>query len=170
MAVCVRAEQTPDVVHPFGQLSNHQSHLMQIGISVETVSSLQQLTPAAGVSTTAVDSYREFCVHMLQSCYNYMASFATTRTQLAFGGLPNDEFVPVVHLRTWYENFERRLAQNPNFWKSWISLLFSHYLNSDSFRRTRTQLFVISYGAKLLQCCIRMSSMDCSCGFISYYN
>ena len=111
-------EQTPDVVHPFGQLSNHQSHLMQIGISVETVGALQQLTPAAGVSATAVDSYREFCVHMVQSCYNYLASFATARTQLALSGAPSDEFVPLVHLRTWYENFERRLVQNPNFWKS----------------------------------------------------
>jgi len=91
---------------------------MQIGISMETVSSLQQLIPATGVSVTAVDSYRSFCMHMAQSCYNYIASFAISRTQLAVGGAPNDEFVPLVRLRTWYENFERRLAQNPNFWKS----------------------------------------------------
>jgi len=114
----VCTEQTPDIMHPFGQMSNHQSHLMQIGISVETASALQQLTPAAGVGAAAVDSHREFCMHMLQSCYNYLASFATARTQLALGGAPNDQFVPLVHLHTWYENFERRLAQNPNFWKS----------------------------------------------------
>jgi len=117
MFVCV--EQTPDIVHPFGQLSNQHSHLMQIGISVETVSALQQLTPAAGVNATAsADSYRDFCMHMLHNCYNYLASFATTRTQLALSDAPSSEFVPLVHLRTWYENFERRLAQNPNFWKS----------------------------------------------------
>ena len=112
------SDQRPDVVHPFGHVSNHQSHLMQIGISVETVSALQQLTPPAGVSVTAVDSYREFCMHMVQSCYNYMASFATTATKLALSGTSSEEFVPLVHLRTWYENFERRLVQNPNFWKS----------------------------------------------------
>jgi len=119
----VCTEQAPDIVHPFGHLTNHQSHLMQIGISVEPTSTLQQLTPAAGVGATAVDSYREFCTHMVQSCYNYLASFASTRTQLAFGGAPNDEFVPLIHLHTWYESFERRLAQNPNFWKSWLSKL-----------------------------------------------
>jgi len=115
--VCV--EQAAGVAHPFGNMSNQQSNVMQIGISVETVGALQQLTPAIGVSTASVDSYREFCMNMLQSCYNYLASFATSRTQLALtAGAPNDEFVPLVHLRTWYENFERRLAQNPNFWKS----------------------------------------------------
>jgi len=117
MSVLVCTEQTPNVMHPFGHLLNDESHLMQIGISVETVDALQQLTPAAGVSATAIDSYREFSMHMVQSCYNYMASFATARTQLALSGAPTDEFVPLVHLRTWYENFERRLAQNPNFWK-----------------------------------------------------
>jgi len=91
---------------------------MQIGISVEPVSVLQQLTPAASVNVSSVDSYREFCMHMVQSCYNYVASFAKTRTQLALSGAPNDEFVPLIQLRTWYENFEHRLAQNANFWKS----------------------------------------------------
>jgi len=91
---------------------------MQIGISVETVNALQQLTPPAGVGVTAVDSYREFCLHMVQSCYNYMASFATAGTRLALTGTSSEEVVPLAHLRTWYENFERRLAQNPNFWKS----------------------------------------------------
>jgi len=118
--VCVDTEQvTPDLVHPFGLVSNHESsHLMQIGISVETLTALQQLTPAAGVSATSIDTYNEFCTQMLHSCYNYLASFATNRTQIALTGAGTDEFVPLVQLRTWYENFQRRLAQNPNFWKS----------------------------------------------------
>ena len=148
LTVCT--DQAPDIVHPFGQLPNHQSHVMQIGISVETVAALHQLTPAAGVSATAVDSYREFCVHMLHSCYNYLASFATARTQLALSGAPNDEFVPLAHLRTWYENFERRLTQNPNFWKSWLVFHLSRVISS--FPRSCVSLQKLKFEIFMLDC------------------
>lgn len=119
--VCVLSvrclDEPTNVFHPFGQLADHQSHMMQIGISVETVTALAQLTPAVEQTLSTVDSYRQFCMQMVQNCFNYLASFSVKRGQMAPGSL-SEEFVPLAQLRMWYENFERRLMQNPNFWKS----------------------------------------------------
>lgn len=91
--------------------------MMQIGISVETLCAISQLTPAIDCNTRSVDSYREFCIQMVQNCFNYITSFAVTRANMLPGPM-NEEFVPLSQLRSWYENFERRFAQNPFFWKS----------------------------------------------------
>lgn len=31
---------------------------------------------------------------------------------------PSESYIPFSTLHSWYVNFERRLVQNPNFWKS----------------------------------------------------
>lgn len=102
--------------HPFGQIENHQSHMMQIGISVESLESLSQQTPALNTAVTAVGSYQEFCSKMLDNCFNFVASFAVTQGQMTLN--PTETFVPLSALQQWFINFQRRLSQNPYFWKS----------------------------------------------------
>ncbi|GAB0100391.1 Protein OPI10 homolog [Sergentomyia squamirostris] len=87
------------------------SHIAQIGISIEPEASIVQQTPA-----TSATSYLQFGQKMLENFFNYVSSFAVTQAQM----LPNpaETFVPLSTLHTWFTNFQRRLQQNPNFWKS----------------------------------------------------
>lgn len=90
--------------------------MMQIGISVESLDSLAQQTPAINTVVNAVDSYHDFCTKMLENCFNFVASFALTQSQMTPN--PSESFVPLSALQQWYLNFQRRLSQNPYFWKS----------------------------------------------------
>lgn len=90
--------------------------MMQIGISVESLESLSQQTPALNTAVTAVGSYQEFCSKMLDNCFNFVASFAVTQGQMTLN--PTETFVPLSALQQWFINFQRRLSQNPYFWKS----------------------------------------------------
>ncbi|CAG5116333.1 unnamed protein product [Candidula unifasciata] len=101
----------------FGDMSHQQSHLAQIGISVEPLEQLAQQVPITQVSAqTAVSTYMEFCTKMLENFFNYASSFAVTQSQMTPN--PTETFVPLSTLKTWFENFQRRLQQNPYFWKS----------------------------------------------------
>ncbi|XP_059622482.1 protein OPI10 homolog [Phlebotomus argentipes] len=82
------------------------SHIAQIGVSVELEASVVQQTP----SVTSVTNYLQFGQKMLENFFNYASSFAVTHSA--------ETFVPLSTLQTWYTNFQRRLQQNPNFWKS----------------------------------------------------
>ncbi|XP_032829236.1 protein Hikeshi isoform X2 [Petromyzon marinus] len=103
--------------HPFG-LMNHARgpSVSQIGISVEPLIQLLQQTPVTSAAVSTLDSFTEFTQKMLESFFNYTSSFAVSQTQM----VPNvsETFIPSSVLKKWYENFQRRLLQNPNFWKS----------------------------------------------------
>ena len=80
---------------------------------------------AASAGPAAVPAFVEFAQKMTESLFNYAASFAVTPQQLQQQQLPlspsshsGETYVPFSTLRSWYSNFERRLQQNPNFWKS----------------------------------------------------
>lgn len=47
---------------------------------------------------------------------NYILSFSMTQSQMVPN--PTASYVPLTAVQNWYTNFERRLAQNPNFWKT----------------------------------------------------
>uniref|UniRef100_V5I365 Uncharacterized protein n=1 Tax=Ixodes ricinus TaxID=34613 RepID=V5I365_IXORI len=84
----------------------------QLGISVEPLAQIQfQAAPAATASP--LDSSTEFCTKMLESLFNHLASY---------GGAPvtpaGDTFFPMRALEQWHSNFQRRLQQNPNFWRN----------------------------------------------------
>lgn len=89
------------------------SHVAQIGISVEPLIPLEQ--QAATVSEAATNSFLEFVQKMLTSFLNYVSSFSVTQAQMTPN--PTENFVPLSTVQGWYETFERRLQQNPNFWK-----------------------------------------------------
>lgn len=93
----------------------------QLGISMEPLTQLSGMVPAASSELSSVPAFLEFSQKMTQSLFNYAASFAVTPAQLVSGeaGLRQSEtFVPFSTLQSWYANFERRLQQNPHFWKS----------------------------------------------------
>lgn len=91
----------------------------QIGIAVDSLASIQQQYPSAGlaVDTITPPVAVQFCQKMLESLINFTMSFATTQSQMVAN--PNETYVPLSSLQTWYANFERRLLQSPDFWRDW---------------------------------------------------
>ena len=90
------------------------SHVAQVGVSVEPLAVLEQ--QAALVSAAATNSFVEFAQKMLTNFLNYISSFSITQSQMTPN--PSENFVPLSTVQAWYETFERRLQQNPNFWKT----------------------------------------------------
>lgn len=90
------------------------SHVAQIGVSVESLGVIEQQVTTISLTTT--NSFLEFVQKMLTSFVNYVSSFSVTQAQMIPN--PTENFVPLSTLQVWYETFERRLQQNPNFWRS----------------------------------------------------
>lgn len=90
------------------------SHVAQIGISIEPIGAIEQ--QAATVTEATSNSFLEFVQKMLTSFLNYVSSFSVTQAQMTPN--PSENFVPLSTIQGWYETFERRLQQNPNFWKT----------------------------------------------------
>lgn len=57
-----------------------------------------------------------FAQKMLKHFMDYVLSFSITQTNMIPD--PTAIYVPLSTVQNWYTNFERRLAQHPNFWKS----------------------------------------------------
>lgn len=108
------------------------SHIAQIGVSIESEAAVNQLVPATvrktkitqmniyfnvfnSISQTAASNYSQFGQKMLENFFNFVSSFAVTQSQMVPN--PSETFVPLSTTQAWYQNFERRLQQNPNFWK-----------------------------------------------------
>ncbi|XP_029982013.1 protein Hikeshi-like [Sphaeramia orbicularis] len=103
--------------HPFGSVAPAASaSVAQVGVSVEALDQLAQQTPVSGAAVSTVDSFLHFTQKMLDSLFNFAASFAVTQAQM--NPNPTETFIPSSCVLRWYENFQRRLAQNPNFWKT----------------------------------------------------
>nr|CAG4635715.1 EOG090X0D82 [Artemia franciscana] len=90
------------------------SHTAQIGISIEPLTSIQFQTPTSEAEPSSVLSFLEFGQKMVDSLFNYVASFCVNVP----GRSQQEMYVPMSALKNWYVNFERRLQQNPHFWKS----------------------------------------------------
>ncbi|CAG9783390.1 unnamed protein product [Diatraea saccharalis] len=89
-------------------------HNAQIGISIEPEENVQLL--ASSVASETTNSYITFAQKMLENLVNFVASFSVTQEQMT--PTPGVLYIPLNTLHTWYQNFERRLQQNPNFWKN----------------------------------------------------
>jgi protein Hikeshi len=88
------------------------SHIAQIGISIEHESSILQQTPA---TTQDATTYYVFGKKMLENFVNFATSFTISQSQMVPN--PSETYVPLSTLTSWFNNFQRRLEQNPNFWK-----------------------------------------------------
>ncbi|NP_001087012.1 protein Hikeshi [Xenopus laevis] len=103
--------------HPFGTMNLPQTpSVAQIGISVELLEQMAQQTPVANAAVSTVDSFTQFTQKMLDNFYNFATSFAVSQAQMIPN--PSEVFIPSNVVLKWYENFQRRMAQNPFFWKT----------------------------------------------------
>ena len=103
-------------MNPFGQTSIQPSHMAQIGISVEPLTTLAQQTPVSNAAVSKLDSFVEFSQKMLENFFNYASSFAISQSQMTPN--PSETYVPLSTLQNWFETFQRRFQQNPYFWKT----------------------------------------------------
>lgn len=87
----------------------------QIGISVEPLAQLAQQVPAANATPSNLNSFVEFTQKMLENFFNYASSFAVTQAQMT--PQLNENFVPLSVIQQWYNNFQRKMTNDPNFWK-----------------------------------------------------
>ncbi|KAK8738916.1 hypothetical protein OTU49_003737 [Cherax quadricarinatus] len=91
------------------------SHNAQIGILVEPLIQIQGQVANPSSEASTLNSYVEFSQAMCENLYNYASSFAQSPSQIMPN--PSEQYLPLSTLSKWYENFSRRLQQNPNFWK-----------------------------------------------------
>ena len=88
----------------------------QIGISMEPLTQLSGMVADTTTEATTVNSFAEFSQKMVENLFNYTSSFALSPGEML--ARPNETFIPFSTLQQWYSNFERRLQQNPNFWRN----------------------------------------------------
>ena len=101
--------------HPFDSFTSQVTSTLNsalIGISVEKLNIIDALQPSTETQATNLSTFVEYSQKMLENFYNYVSSFSIV--------LPIDgqQYIPLATLQNWFNNFERRLQQNPNFWKS----------------------------------------------------
>nr|CAG4646558.1 EOG090X0D82 [Macrothrix elegans] len=101
---------------PFGIQQANIHHHAQIGISVEPLEQIANLSPSVATEPSNTSTFIEFSEKMVNNLFNYVASFALTQSQMVPN--PTETFIPMSSLRNWYTNFLRKLELNPNFWRS----------------------------------------------------
>lgn len=109
-----KLKTTDSGVPMFGQAQI--AHNAQIGISVEPLQTIASQTPPSMTEPSKATLFMEFAQKTVQNLFDYIASFAVTQSQMIPS--PNESFIPMSALRNWFTNYERRLQQNPNFWRS----------------------------------------------------
>ena len=83
-------------------------------LKVEALNVIEGQTPAVNEAST-VSSHMEFSRLMCDNLYNYMSSFAQSQSHITPS--PSEQYLPLSALTKWYENFLKKIQNNPNFWK-----------------------------------------------------
>ncbi|KAL7307139.1 protein OPI10 homolog [Trichogramma pretiosum] len=93
------------------------SHVAQIGVSVEPLNIIEQQAMMASATLNAnhANTALYSAQKIVQNFLNYVSSFSVTQSQMTPN--PTENFVPLSSIQQWYQTFERRLQQNPNFWR-----------------------------------------------------
>ncbi len=90
----------------FGQPVLSSAHNAQIGISIESSQSiLNYSTPADNTTTSNLPTFIEFTQKMLDNFFNYVTSFG------------DSNYISMGVVQQWYQNFQRKLQADPNFWR-----------------------------------------------------
>lgn len=63
------------------------------------------------------NNHANFARKMLENFMNYVLSYSVDHNSMMHHN-SNVTHVPLSAVQNWYTNFERRLTQNPSFWKS----------------------------------------------------
>ncbi|VDK49104.1 unnamed protein product [Anisakis simplex] len=101
-----------------GSTSNVTTHgSAQLGIQVEPLTSISDKVPAAGTAPSQQATFVEYAQKMLQNFINHVESFVV-RLPRPDNALERADYVPASAVQYWFENFRRRLAQNPDFWRN----------------------------------------------------
>ncbi|CDW60340.1 DUF775 domain containing protein [Trichuris trichiura] len=89
-------------------------NVAQLGISIEQDVVIATQTPVSGVTPSNVEPFVMFSKKMVESLFNFAASFAAKPEAI----LPSAEetYVPLSVLSRWYDQFLRRISTNRNFW------------------------------------------------------
>ncbi|TRY64083.1 hypothetical protein TCAL_03623 [Tigriopus californicus] len=106
-----------DLIARFGGQQLNGGSVAQLGISVEPLVQLSGMTPEAQAEATNLPTFVEFSQKMVENLFNYTSSFAVSPSEIP-RVKSSETFVPYSSLQQWYANFERRLQQNPYFWRS----------------------------------------------------
>lgn len=102
--------------NPFGSTILRPDHSMaQIGISVEPLNQLTQQTPALNTLPSALNSRLEFTMKMLENFVNFSSSFGLQQSQMT--PTPQETYVPMSVVQRWFENFKRKITNDPEFWR-----------------------------------------------------
>ena len=75
-------------------------------------------TADSHAEASAIPAFVEFSQKMVENLFNYTSSFAVSSSDLTMRARPSENYVPFSVMQQWYSNFERRLQQNPYFWKT----------------------------------------------------
>lgn len=78
---------------------------------IEAISNIQEVQQHEGP-----EQYESFAQKMLENFMNYALSYSVSQANMVPD--PTATYVPLSTVQNWYTNFERRLKQNPNFWKT----------------------------------------------------
>jgi len=104
------------VQNPFSMDTTATTHTgAQIGISIEPLNQLAQQTPVANATPSNLNTFVEYTQKMLENFFNFASSFAITQAQMTPN--PSESFVPLSVVQRWYENYQRKMTNDPNFWK-----------------------------------------------------
>ena len=96
-------------------MQQQQQHA-QLGIAMESILQLQGMTADAQAEASHVPTFLEFSQKMVENLFNYTSSYAVSPNEVR--SKPNETYVPYSTLQNWYTSFERRLQQNPYFWRN----------------------------------------------------
>jgi len=96
--------------------SGQISHNAQIGVSIEPLSQIASQSPNAITEPSNTSTFMEFAQRVIQNLFDYVTSFAVTQAQMTAN--PSESYIPMTAVRSWYNNFLRKLELNPQFWRS----------------------------------------------------
>lgn len=114
---CLTADPNPS--QGFGFTQPIVSHVAQIGVSIEPMIAISQMTADPNASVTQQNNFEEFAIKAAENLFNFCASFANTLQHFATSPFGGQQFVPLSTIQQWYENFSRRLRQDPQYWRNW---------------------------------------------------